>query len=382
MTLKIRGIRAGIRAALVLALSHGLACQIANPRPGPAPAQLDADPRPAWRGYVADHWLPGPWTPRFAGSDPSVDRSALEARCRGCHVEIAHEWDRSEHAGAWSSDAFQAAFAREPLRFCQGCHAPEVAPEAGVGVPEWAAAIGVGCVTCHVEPGSERIWSASVSPAAPHPVAASPAFAGPQACARCHEFEFPDARLRERPLLMQSTIREHAASAFADRSCADCHMPRNPAGQRSHSFPGAYAPELLAQAVRVTATREPERVRFRLDPGAVGHAVPTGDLLRRLELRVEVVAADGTTSVLGRRWFGRWFGPIHQRDGLTVRGQLDDTRIGPAGVDVELAIPPGARALPLRWTLSHQRVAHAAAEPSGARLEGQIEFAYGVVPAP
>jgi hypothetical protein len=368
----------GVRAALLAALSFGLAC---HAEPGREPALAEVEGGPVWQGYVADHWLPGPRSRGHADTPTGPDRSALEARCRSCHVEIAHQWDRSEHAGAWSSDAFQAAFAREPLRFCQACHAPEVPADSEV--PEWAAAIGIGCVTCHVEPGTERIWSATVSAASPHPVATSPAFAGPQACARCHEFEFPDARLRERPLWMQSTIREHAASAYADRSCADCHMPRSgDSGRRSHGFAGAYAPELLAQAVRVTATREHERVRFRLDPGEVGHTVPTGDLLRRLELRVEVVAADGTASLLGRRWFGRWFGPIHQRNGVSVRGELDDTRIGPAGVDVELAIPPDARGLPLRWTLSHQRVAHASADPTQARIEGQIEFARGILLVP
>ena len=351
-------------------------------RPAPEPGPTPAAEAPVWRGYVAEHWLPGP----HRGQQPAdPGREALEAGCRSCHADVAHEWQASEHAGAWSSAAFQAAFAREPLPFCQACHAPEVPSRAEV--PDWAAAIGVGCVTCHVEPGGDTVWATRPNPAAPHPVASSPAFAGPQACARCHEFEFPDARIRERPLLMQSTVREHAASAFADRSCADCHMPpvapepgvsANEA-RRSHAFVGAYSPEMLAKAVRVTTSRTPERIRVRLDPGEVGHAVPTGDLLRRLELRVEVVGEDGGATLLGRRWFGRRFGPIPQRDGVTVRGELDDTRVGPAGVEVELVVPAAARARPLRWVLVHQRVAHAGVDPTQARLEGWLEFASGTL---
>ena len=371
--------RVGNRWMLVALGSVAIACG----RPADdarAPSLTPASkPAPAWLGLVVDHWLPGP----YARGRAPEDRSAVEAECRSCHAEIAREWAGSQHASSWSSPAFQAAFAREPLPFCQRCHAPEVPGRATV--PDWAAQIGVGCVSCHVEPDTGQIWSASAG-GPTHPVVRKPAFAGPQACAGCHEFEFPDARVRDRPLLMQSTIREHAASAAADQSCADCHMPARGHGEarhRSHEFLGAYSREMLARSLIITATRERvdghERAVLRLDPGEVGHAVPTGDLLRRLELRLDAIGPDGQPRELGRRWLRRRFGPIQQRNGITVRGEIEDTRVGPGGVVVELSIPADAEAGPVRWTITHQRVAEASSDPRRAAVEGAIEFASGLL---
>lgn len=355
--------------ATVVALGLALACVEASDTS--SAARSPTPERPAWAGLAVDHWLPGP----YRRGRPSEDRSELEAGCRNCHADIAREWRASQHASSWSSAAFQAAFALEPLGFCQGCHAPEV--PANEAVPRWAAEIGTGCVTCHVEPGTQSIWSASSSDGAAHPVRATVAFAGPQACAACHEFEFPDAAVREQPLAMQSTIREHAASAYAERSCADCHMPMVD-GHRSHAFVGAYDHEMLARSLIVTASRAGDRVTLSLRPGEVGHAVPTGDLLRRLEVRVDAIEPDGRERNLGRRFLGRRFGPIQQH-GLSLRGELEDTRVGPDGVTLEFAVPEPQRELPLRWTITHQRVADASSDPGRAHVEGQLEVASGIL---
>jgi hypothetical protein len=407
-------------ASLGAALGPGLACEGIEPTTehaplhaaaGPAPvaptqpSELDepalADavlPSPAtpppWRDgggalIDPDHWLPGPARRSEPARAPSA-RLALDEGCRRCHTRAAHEHLGSQHAGAWSSDAFQHAFRREPRAFCQRCHAPEEDAAAKVHeVSPAAASLGVGCVTCHVQPGTDVVWAAPAeagpvpAPAArsPHPIARSALFAGPQACAGCHEFPFPDEALREHPLAMQSTITEHARSAAADRSCADCHMPRDADGDRSHAFPGAYDRAMLAQALEIEATRPtPTTVRILLRPGEVGHAVPTGDLLRRILLEVRV---DGPTPdaprFSARRFLGRRYGPLHQPSGITVRGELGDERVGPAGHAASFVLPEAHAAAPVRWRLVHQRVAQHRGDPRRAPIDGEIEFASGVL---
>jgi hypothetical protein len=78
--------------------------------------------------------------------------AAQNDACEGCHVEVAAEWRASLHRASWTEPAFQRAYAREPLAFCRACHAPEAPvaadPSAVLG------ALGVGCVTCHVDRGA------------------------------------------------------------------------------------------------------------------------------------------------------------------------------------------------------------------------------------
>ncbi len=330
--------------------------------------------------------LPGP-----ASSSTRFDpaRLALDRECRACHVEAAAQWQHSQHASAWSSRAFQRAFASEARPFCQGCHAPETATNEPV--PRGAAELGVGCVTCHVQSRSEvelehalvltglaeDTGALAQASAAPHPIARSASFTSPHACAGCHEFEFPDAALRDEALLMQATLTEHGDSDARDRTCVDCHMPLT-AGGRSHAFPGAYDPAMLGRALDIAVTRpSPALVRVELRPGQVGHAVPTGDLLRRLE----VALVEGER-VLDRDWLDREFADRRQSNSVELREQIGDDRVGigePVRV-VELRVPDRPTG-PLRWRVVHQRVANHARDPRAAAIEGAIEIASGPVPS-
>jgi hypothetical protein len=362
--------------------------QALAPQPGPASPPVWAD---AGGTLIdPDHWLPGP-ARRGEGTREPEARLAADEACRRCHAAAAHEWSGSQHAGSWSSRAFQRAFEVEPRAFCQRCHAPEEDAATAIGeVSTAAASLGVGCVTCHVQPGATEVWAAPRAGAAasdeqaPHPIVRGPAFAGPQACAACHEFPFPDGALRDHPLAMQTTITEHRGSAAADRSCADCHMPQDADGDRSHAFAGAYDRAMLAQSLEIEATRPaPTTVRLRLAPGRVGHAVPTGDLLRRLEVEVIVDGPAGAPAFSARRWYGRRFGPTHQANGITVRGQLGDDRIGVGpngGVrEATFEVPEALADHPVRWRIVHQRVAQASRDPRAAPVEGELEFASGVL---
>ncbi|NJK31681.1 MAG: hypothetical protein HC927_04270 [Deltaproteobacteria bacterium] len=174
---------------------------------------------------------------------------------------------------------------------------------------------------------------------------------------------------------MQSTLAEHAASALAERACSACHMP----SERSHAFPGAYDPAMLRRALDIDVRREADALVLVLSPGVVGHAVPTGDLFRRLEIRLFVLAADGTERLLGRRWLGRRFAPRRRADGFVVYDELADDRVGPGGRTIRFEVGETERDRTLRWSVAHQRVAHPKADGEGAWVEGEIEVASGLV---
>jgi hypothetical protein len=110
-------------------------------------------------------------------------------------------------------------------------------------------------------------------------------------CRSCHEFGFPDARLRERRELMQSTMSEHNAVGER-RGCVDCHMPLLDR-HRSHRFPGGHDEDLLRTAVQVSAKRNGAVLQLALHPKQVGHALPTGDWFRRLVVTAQSQTSDG-----------------------------------------------------------------------------------------
>lgn len=293
----------------------------------------------------------------------------LNAACERCHPEIAAEWRQSLHRQAHSDPAYQRALASEPRAFCRRCHAPHADPaQLATG---WAAESGVACVTCHVPgrlfrpqisdvqvlagTGAEVGVGLAPSGLAPHDLIRDPQFSADGACQGCHEFAFPDGHARRRPELMQSTLSEHRQSPLASESCIACHMPRTASARRSHRFASSHDPQQLRAALRVTATRPtPTLVRLELTPQRVGHALPTGDLFRRLSLRAWGRAASGQR--LGeQRLLQRHFGLERQLGGAWVRVTARDDRLtGPTAIDLPLDAALAGR--PLRWQVRYQRV--------------------------
>ena len=194
--------------------------------------------------------------------------------CGACHPAEHAAWSRSAHHLAGTDPLFtrELETAMEPA-WCTGCHAP-------LGASEVAREEGVGCAVCHVRDGV--VLSPSVSGRAPHASVAS-SLAAAESCAPCHQFHFSAASSHgiDPSLWPQDTMREHADSAFADRPCSSCHDP--------HVLPGHTDPALLSRALavqtRVARTRSATRVTLRIRADVVGHAVPTGDLLRELVVR-------------------------------------------------------------------------------------------------
>jgi len=253
--------------------------------------------------------------------------AALDARaCARCHARHADEWKRSAHARAHVDPLYQQEWSGDP--FCSDCHAPRAAdPRAE---PELARA-GVDCATCHVRAGV--VHAARVSGRAPHPSVADPSRAPVGLCASCHQFDFP----RSPGVPMQNTVAEWTQSG-SDRGCVDCHAPQD-GDHTPHVFGGHRDPALLARALTVEgeATRDgwSTDVVLRLRADQVGHAVPTGDVFRRLVVRAWIPGRENNAAEarLARRFDiaedGRW----HPRE---------DQRVPPPGRGerrVELRLP-------------------------------------------
>ncbi|MBX3205666.1 MAG: hypothetical protein KF764_11405 [Labilithrix sp.] len=224
-----------------------------------------------------------------------MDHAHDAGACADCHRAEAMEWSASLHHGSFTDADFQASFAVEPLQFCFDCHAPEAKSRSDVA----GARIGVGCASCHTVAsghGSENT------------------VAGTASCASCHEFTFPG-----RSALMQSTISEHARSSSSRTACATCHMARAPDGHRDHRFDVSRNVTLLRASLDVAPRRTEAGLELTLAARDVGHALPTGDLFRRLRVSVRAESADGAhlgedEVVLARRFDRRRGVPDESQD--------------------------------------------------------------------
>ncbi len=294
--------------------------------------------------------LPGP-APQLRVA--AFDAAAVNLTCEGCHRTIAAEWRGSLHHRAWDDPVFLTAYAIEPLGFCRGCHAPEADP-AHVP-PEGARRLGVGCVTCHVQ-GADVLGShARSARVGAHAVVADARLASSAACERCHQFDFPQPQRAP----MQGTADEHRASPHAAEACQSCHMAsvrvEGELPHRSHDFRVLGDAARLRSAVTARAARVDDRaVTVSLSAARIGHAFPTGDMFRRLEVRARVVDASGATVVaatpvvLARRF------SMQRNEHL----QIADDRVPASGeareARLEFAAPIDGRAV--RWEVAYQRL--------------------------
>ena len=319
------------------------------------------------------------WLGPAQAAKTDATRAQLNAKCEGCHVEEAQQWRGSLHQKAFKDPLFQRAYALEPLAFCRGCHAPEADP-ARAPAPELAE-LGVACTTCHVETGSV-VTASRVSGRSPHSVKADPALATRQACARCHEFQVPTLP----GVAMQSTLSEHRISTANGRECQSCHMPLDAQRHKpAHHFSVLSKPEFIRSGVQVSAARwNATSIELTLRPGDIGHAFPTGDLFRRLELRACVDQA-GREVCAPPAHLGRKYRVQTTAQG-TLRIPIADTRVAPPGTappsTVRLPFDFDIERLPVRWSVVYQR-----ADDSMAKLFGfdqnsdEITVASGIVNA-
>jgi hypothetical protein len=137
-------------------------------------------------------------------------------------------------------------------------------------------------------------------------------------------------------------------------------MPREGAGPRDHgvAIDGAFVRSALSITVHARRSGQRVSVRFELVTRA-GHAVPTGDMMRRLELRVWV---DG--GPVSRVELARAFGDVRE-GGRRARIEVADNRVPADGRalvrEFELDGPPTAHSLHfgvdrLRMPADHARI--------------------------
>lgn len=307
---------------------------------------------------------------------------AANTACERCHTEVAVEWRASLHRASWTEPAFQRAFEREPLPFCQGCHVPEADPTSPPS--DALAELGTGCVSCHLVPEGVLAAKDGHSPkraTSPHAVVRDGRLDGDAACARCHEFSFPSAKKPLGPdVPMQSTVGEHTASPAAGQSCATCHMPHAPGRRRSHRFASSRDEERIRSAVQVGAERSsPSSVAITLASNVRGHAFPTGDLFRRVEVLVEAVAPGEVLVASEAKYLGRHFPLISTSPGgMRHRAVGVDDRLGSEQRTITFDLGPEAARLPIRYRVGYQRVAHPRSnDESASELDGEIEIASG-----
>lgn len=218
--------------------------------------------------------------------------------------------------------------------------------------------------------------------AAPHPVLRDARLDGTTACSACHEFEFPDRSARRTPELMQSTVTEHAQSAQRDQACANCHMPLTghaAAPHRSHAFLGGHDAALVKSAVDVSARRSDDGVRVTLTPRELGHAFPTGDLFRRLEVSAEAIGPEWQVVARARRYLTRHWERQPSPFGLLLRHAVEDDR--PLGNEAVIDLPlSGGEGLPIAWRVAYQRVEHPRSDnEQDSNIEGEIELGSGTL---
>lgn len=310
------------------------------------------------------------------------------ADCGQCHAQIYAQWQKSLHADSFTDPYFQKAFAKEPYDSCRHCHAPTAkSVEDSAGLTE-----AVGCLTCHVRGGqvlaAEKSADAAAQVAAPHPILRTAKLNDARACASCHEFGFLAAPEKygkprfESKELQQTTLSEwhKSSTGKANQPCQSCHMGPM---LTDHTMPG-HTPEMLQQAVKIEVF--PHKIgqnwdiALNLQADRVGHAVPTGELFRRLEW----CAFDASGAAVAREAFGRTWNSVVQKDaqhGSFRTRTLDvDSRVMPAPAPAQVRkLVIDAALLPVRWQLDWVRAEGAEAAGLAACRRGtRVEVVRGV----
>ncbi|MBN8612920.1 MAG: hypothetical protein J0L92_20180 [Deltaproteobacteria bacterium] len=299
------------------------------------------------------------------------------AACGACHAREHAAWTRSAHARSHLDPLYQRELAIRPSRACERCHAPLAEEVSSRTEGAWADE-GVGCASCHVRDGV--VVHTRASGQAPHETRIDARVGEVEGCRSCHQFHFPAP---ERPSLhatfdpndwLQDTVSEWSASAEGARglTCIGCHLAEDE-GRHDHALPGLRDRAMRARALDVEAEVHVERrvdvVTLTLRSRA-GHAVPTGDLYRVLEVRAwrEGEPASARSEQLGR---------VYERRGAH-RLEVEDDRVMPSEPRVvTLRLPRLDRTdRPVSWTIRVWRLDPAVVRR--AQLEDAVhEFAHG-----
>ena len=138
----------------------------------------------------------------------------------------------------------------------------------------------------------------------------------------------------------------------------------------SHSFAQVRDPAWLRERLEVRARCEGGRLVIELAQRDAGHAFPTGDLFRRLEVGAELA---------GRRELHHLARHFEMWPGSRGRQLASDNRVldEPVTIDFDLLCRAGGS-----WWVRYQRVAQAfdGRNPEAARVESEILLSSGTFP--
>jgi hypothetical protein len=133
--------------------------------------------------------------------------------------------------------------------------------------------------------------------------------------------------------------------------------------------------------VRVEATRTgPSTVRITLHPVGLGHAFPTGDLFRRVEVLAQAVGPETQLVSEEVAYLARHF--KNQRRKFAVTRVLDrDDRIEPQSArSLDLDLGPEAAGFSIFIRVAYQRVENSrSVDDRGAPVDGEAVLAEGVL---
>ncbi|MFT3838700.1 MAG: hypothetical protein QM723_17100 [Myxococcaceae bacterium] len=279
-----------------------------------------------------------------------VEADSTAQQCGVCHAEALEKWQHSMHALATSNELYVVSHRREPMKWCDDCHAPNRLGEQG-------KAEGVSCAACHVRAGVVLTAHAPTRKGQEcHPMREEPALAGNQVCAECHQFNFPAGRadpVRYGPWPMQNTAEESKGAACG--SCHDAHSPN-----------GAHDVEALRKAIVATASRDGDAVKVRVSTVGVSHHLPTGDPNRRI--RVELCSDESCLGAVASRELER----RAQVSGDSWRIS-SDTTVGPSGLTLTF---PGVPEV--QWVRLSYR--YAARSNENALAPEQVEAWLNTIP--
>jgi hypothetical protein len=144
-------------------------------------------------------------------------------------------------------------------------------------------------------------------------------------------------------------------------------------GHRSHAFPGGYDEGFVRASLDVDAELVGARAVIRVVPKGVTHAVPTGDLFRRLAIEIVPLAEGGERLAAQRRYLARHY---EEAGGERVEVSDDRPHLGERVVSFDLS----GEASGFAWRVRYERVGfHPNDDESAAEVESAFEIASGQV---
>jgi len=251
------------------------------------------------------------------------------SKCGECHVDIYAMWRQSFHSQAMTDATFLGAFQdprvweRERARaHCIQCHAPTLHYDPKLDLSSDVVQEGVTCDFCHsvqkmapdnqakpfvVELGRLKRGPLKDSQSPVHETRQAELFENGALCGGCHEM----SNLLNTPVITTySEWRDGYYGKKGTAACPDCHMPLS-AGTtvtsslvktkrmiNLHSFPGGQSRVQLHDALELSLLHETRqygtmKVKLGLTNSGVGHAIPTGNPLRKIEVEFRAEGSFG-----------------------------------------------------------------------------------------